>query len=136
MKRLINKGEVAVNERLASYLGIKSGDELIIRFNAISDIPADAPFSPGKDDNSFIGLKTGMILNSDNSGNFSLGISQITPMNIFINRSDLVDGDGKTPKINRLMLENKKSVSVQDIYDTLREVLKPEDTGLTLRSYT
>ncbi len=130
----LRKGEVAINERLASYLGIKNGDELIIRFNSISSIPADAPFSPGIDETASLVLKTGIILSSDNSGNFSLGISQITPMNIFINRSDLVDGDGKTPKINRLLLENKKSVSVQVIYDTLREVLKPEDTGLTLRS--
>lgn len=129
----IEKGEVAVNERLASYIGLKEGDEIIIRFNSITDIPADAPFSPGLDATASLVLKTGIILNSDNSGNFSLGISQITPLNIFINRSDLIDADGKTPKINRLLLENQKSISVQVIYSNLREVLKPEDTGLTLR---
>jgi putative ABC transport system permease protein len=129
----IEKGEVAVNERLASYIGLKEGDELIIRFNSITDIPADAPFSPGTDATSSLVLKTGIILNSDNSGNFSLGISQITPLNIFINRSELVDADGKIPKINRLLLENQKSISVQTVYSNLREVLKPEDTGLTLR---
>ncbi len=132
----VNKGEVAVNEQLASYLGIKDGDELIIRFNSISSIPADAPFSPGTDATASLVLKTGIILNSGNSGNFSLGISQITPLNIFINRSDLVDADGKTPKINRLLLDYKKSIPVQVIYRNLREVLKPEDTGLTLRHIT
>ena len=117
----VNKGEVAINERLASYLGIKNGDELIIRFNSISSIPADAPFSPGSDATASLVLKTGIILNSDNSGNFSLGISQITPMNIFINRSDLVDADGKIPEINRLLLENKKNTTVEFIYSSLRE---------------
>ena len=112
MKFKLNKGEVAVNERLANYLGLKQGDELIIRFNTISDIPADAPFSPGKDATASMVLKTGNILNSDESGNFSLGISQITPMNIFINRSDLTDNKENIPKINRLLFDNKQNISV------------------------
>jgi putative ABC transport system permease protein len=129
----INKGEVAINDRLASYLGLKNGDELIIRFNTISDIPADAPFSPGNDATTSVVLKTGMILNTGSSGNFSLGISQIIPLNIFINRSDLNDTDGKVTKINRLLFENQKNITVQDIYRTLGKVIKPEDTGLSLR---
>ncbi|HSN49915.1 MAG TPA: hypothetical protein VLR52_01705, partial [Bacteroidales bacterium] len=129
----VNKGEVAINERLAGYLGIKTGDELIIRFNSISNIPADAPFSPGSDATASLVLKTGVILNSDNSGNFSLGISQITPMNIFINCSDLVDAEGKIPEINRLLLENSRNTTVEVIYNKLRNVMKPEDTGMTIR---
>jgi putative ABC transport system permease protein len=130
----IEKGKVAVNERLANYLGLKEGDELIIRFNTISDIPADAPFAPGKDAaTSSLVLKAGNVLNSGNSGNFSLGISQITPLNIFINRSDLTDANGNTPKINRLLFDNHQNISVQEIYNSLRKVIKPEDTGLTLR---
>jgi ABC-type antimicrobial peptide transport system permease subunit len=129
----VNKGEAAINERLATYLGIKVGDELIIRFNSISSIPADAPFSPGIDATASLVLKTGIIIDSDNSGNFSLGISQITPLNVFINLSDLIDADGNKSKINRLLLENQKSISVQAIYSNLHKLLKPEDTGLTLR---
>jgi len=44
----INTGEVAVNKKLAEYLGISAGDELIIRFTEIKDIPADAPFAPSE----------------------------------------------------------------------------------------
>ncbi len=132
-KSKLNKGEVAVNEQLASYLGLKEGDELMIRFNTISDIPSDAPFSPGNDATTSVVLKTGNILTSDNSGIFSLGISQITPLNIFINRSDLTGADGETPKINRLLFKNQERISVQEIYNTLCKVLKPEDTGLSLR---
>jgi putative ABC transport system permease protein len=129
----VSKGEVAVNEKLASYLGIKVGDELIIRFKTISDLPSDAPFSPGKNATSSVVLKTGSILKPSDSGNFSLGISQITPLNIFINRSDMTDADGKTPKTNRLLFKNQKDNSVQEIYSTLRGELKPEDTGIKLR---
>ena len=130
---IINKGEIAVNERLASYLGLKQGDELIIRFNTLSDIPSDAPFSPSMDATESLVLKTGKILDFAGSGNFSLGISQITPLNLFINRSDLTDNQGNIPKINRLLFNNQRNTSVSEIYDSLREVLKPGDIGLSMR---
>ncbi len=130
---IIEKGEVAVNERLASYLGLKQGDELIIRFNTISDIPADAPFSPGKETNVSIVLRAAKVLNSSESGNFSLGISQITPMNLFVNRSDLTDDKGNIPKINRLVFSNRNKASVSEIYTSLSEVLRPEDIGFSIR---
>jgi ABC-type antimicrobial peptide transport system permease subunit len=133
-KTNIEKGNVAVNEHLANYLGLKEGDELIIRFNTISDIPANVPFAPEKETaTSSLVLKAGYILKSSNSGNFSLGISQIAPLNIFINRSDLTDANGKTPKINRLLFDNHKKTSIQEIYNSLCKVIKPEDTGLSLR---
>ena len=129
----IGKGEVAVNERLASTLSLKEGDELIIRFNSITDIPADAPFSPGNESNPSVVFKTGRILNSGNSGNFSLGISQLTPLNIFINRSDLTDSGGNIPEINRLLFDNRMNISIDEIYSSFRDIMKPEDTGLALR---
>jgi len=129
----IDKGSVAVNEPLANYIGLKEGDDLIIRFSSITDIPADAPFSPGRESNPSVVFKTGKILDSGNSGNFSLGISQLTPLNIFINRSDLTDANGKIPGINRLLFERSQSVSTELIYSALLNIMKPEDTGLSLR---
>ena len=115
------------------HIGLKEGDDLIIRFNSITDIPADAPFSPGKESNPSMVFKTGRILDSENSGNFSLGISQLTPLNIFINRSDLTDTGGEIPGINRLLFDRSQSVSTEQIYTALLNVMKPEDTGLSLR---
>ena len=129
----VENGEVAINERLADYLQVKQGDELIIRFNKISDIPSDAPFSPGKDETGSIVLKTIKILKSDESGNFSLGISQITPMNLFINHSDIVDSEEQQPKINRLLIENRQNISVREATYSLNEILTPEDIGLSIR---
>ncbi len=129
----IDKGSVAVNERLADYIGLKEGDDLIIRFSSITDIPADAPFSPGKESNPSVVFRTATILGPGNSGNFSLGISQLTPINIFINRSDLTDAEGKIPGINRLLFDRTQSVSTEQIYDDLLNIMKPEDTGLSLR---
>ena len=129
----VDKGTVAVNDRLANYIGLKEEDDLIIRFSSITDIPADAPFSPGRESNSSVVLKTGRILDSGNSGNFSLGISQLTPLNIFINRSDLTDARGDIPGINRLLFDHARSVTTEQLYNALIKVMKPEDTGLSLR---
>jgi len=129
----IKPGEVAVNNRLADYLGVKTGDELIIRFNEISDIPADAPFAPAKGTGKSFVMRVGTILKPNNTGNFSLSISQIMPMNIFMNLSDLEDINGKEAKINRLLIENNNEFSSIDIYNKLKHVLKSSDIGLSLR---
>jgi len=129
----IEKGKVAVNEALAHYLEVKRGDDLIIRFGAISDIPADAPFAPEKDQATSIVLKIEKILGPSETGNFSLGISQIAPLNLFVNRSDLSDTRGKVPKINRLLLKENRNISVSETYRILTNILKPEDIGMMLR---
>ncbi|HUX57642.1 MAG TPA: FtsX-like permease family protein [Bacteroidales bacterium] len=130
---VISTGEVAVNIKLANYLDISEGDELIIRFNELSDIPADAPFAPVKDAGGSFVIRVGNILNPQNTGNFSLSISQITPMNIFINLSDLEDIIGKALKINRLLIENSNSNSLNEVYSSLKNILKPSDIGLDIR---
>jgi putative ABC transport system permease protein len=130
----IKPGEVAVNNRLANYLGVKPGDELIIRFNAISDIPADSPFAPAKGTGASVVMRVGTILEPFNIGNFSLSISQIMPMNVFLNLSDLVDINVKQVKINRLLIDSKNDFSAIDIYNNLKKVLKPSDVGLSLRN--
>lgn len=129
----VNAGEVAVNESLADYLDIQNGDEIILRFNPITDIPSDAPFTPGKNSSESLVMKVGKILDKNETANFSLNITQIIPFNIFINRSDLRDSEGNIPDINRILFRNQKEVNVKDIYNNLKDELKPEDIGLKIR---
>ena len=128
----IGKGEAAVNEKLAASLDLKKGDELIIRFNAISDIPADAPFAPSKDEGGSIVMKIGRILAPEISGNFSLSINQVVPENIFINLSDIFNESGEPVRINRLLIENKSIITTTEFYDIFRKWLRPSDIGLKI----
>ncbi len=128
----INPGEVFVNRKLAEALGIKEGDEVIIRFNDISDIPSDAPFAPSKEENSSIVLRTGRIIDAESMGNFSLSISQVPSSNIFMNLSDLENFQGKKYKLNRLLVE-KGETSVGEMHVALEKVLTPSDIGLHVR---
>lgn len=129
----LKKGEALINERLASYIDLKPGDEIIIRFSPLSDLPADAPFSPDKNTTASIVIKTGRVLSSSEPGNFSLGISQITPLNIFIGLSDLKGRIDNFPGINRLLFEKRPGITVSDIYDNLHKVIGPGDIGMKVR---
>jgi len=130
---VIKSGEVAVNNRLAAYLGVKTGDDLIIRFKDISDIPADAPFAPAKETGKSVVLKIGTILDPDRCGNFSLSISQIVPMNIFMNLEDLENDHRNHLKINRLLFERESEYSLSEVSKTFQSILIPDDIGLRLR---
>lgn len=126
-------GEVAVNVKLAEYLGLNEGDDIMIRFDNITDIPSDAPFAPEKGPGTSMVMKAGKILSPAQAGNFSLAISQITPLNIFVNRTDIITEDGEPPSVNRLLIAEDPGISVDDIHNALRSVLTPEDIGLTIR---
>jgi len=129
----IKPGEIAINQQLADYLGVKQGDDLILRFREISDIPPDAPFAPAGEAGKSVVMKIGNILNASSNGNFSLSISQIIPMNIFMNLTDLESDTNKPIKINRLLIDKKSESSVQEIYTSLKKVLLLSDIGLRVR---
>ncbi len=128
----INPGEVAVNEKIAVSLDLKKGDELILRFNDYSDIPADAPFAPANEEGRSLVVKVGSILKPAESADFSLSISQVVPENIFINISDIFGTSGKQIKINRLLFEINNNITTEKAYDALRNHMKPSDIGLKI----
>jgi ABC-type antimicrobial peptide transport system permease subunit len=132
----VDSGQVFVNEKLADYLGLKEGEDLILKFSSFSEIPADAPFAPGDGEGESVVLKTYRVLNGQQMGNFSLSISQIVPMNAFISYSGLEKYIGKKLKFNRLLVARDKETKEDKISDELRSVLSPGDIGLRIRQMT
>lgn len=131
-RRELKPGEILINSRLADNLGLKPGDDLILIHKAISDIPSDAPFSvSGKEGISAV-MKVAGILENDETGNFSLSISQLIPMNVFMDLQDLFPDTGSI-RINRLLLE-KGNISAVDISSALKSVLDIDDSGLKIRN--
>jgi len=126
----IDPGTVAINTRLSEHLGIKAGDEIIIYFRDPDPIPANAPFAPSKDQNDSRVIRISRILNPGQAGNFSIGVSQIVPMNIFINSSDLSTGKNKS---NRIIIQNSKNYQESYFINVLGKTLKPDDIGLRIR---
>lgn len=128
----INSGEIIVNNKLATILGVREGDDVIIRFSNISDIPADAPFAPESGENTSIVLKVGKIIDAAMMGNFSLSISQVAPLNIFLDISDLESYTGKKSKINRMLVERGGS-NTEELNAALGKALDIADVGMNIR---
>ncbi len=126
-------GSVAVNSRLAARIGIKQGNEIIIHFRQIDPIPSNAPFSPSGSSTGSKVMKVGRILSSAESGNFSTGLSQITPMNIFINIRDMENGERNKNKANVILIRNKGKRTAGEFQRIITGVISPSDIGLTFR---
>jgi ABC-type antimicrobial peptide transport system permease subunit len=129
----INPGEVAVNRRLADYLEIKPGDDLIIKFPETSDIPIDAPFAPDRSSGRSVVKRVGFILENEDNGGFSLSISQIEPMNVFMNLQELEEDQSGHIKINRILIGRDDKNSLELISETLKNNLETSDIGLHIR---
>lgn len=129
----LKTGEVLINSKLAEQLNIGLGDDIIIRFKSISSIPLNAPFAPDKDPQESLILSVGGIADEDAFANFSLGISQLKPLNVFLKLEDLKDAFEGKLKTNRLLIEANNSISESIVESTLKEVLAIEDIGLQIR---
>jgi putative ABC transport system permease protein len=130
---VIRNGEVAINKNLAKMIRINNGDEIIIRFKQISDIPADAPFSTSQSYGGSIVMKVGQILDEQHNGDFSLGINQIVPSNIFINLSDLENTSEKITRVNRVLVKNVNKKKLAFFHAILKRTTDISDLGLIIR---
>ncbi len=126
-------GSVAINERLAQHLKIETGDEIIIHFRETDPLPANAPFAPSEKTDGLKVMKVGKIVPGDQAGNFSLGISQIVPMNVFMDPGELNVDSGITEKANRLLIQNGHDYSDTTFLKALTEILTINDIGLKIR---
>ena len=130
---LVSPGCVAINQKLAQHLGINIGDEIIVHFREVSPIPANAPFAKAETSNGVKVMKVSHIQKPDQSGNFSLGISQIVPMNVFVNLSDLTPDQQPDLKVNRLLVGNHKNIPPESFRNILKQSISLADIGLSLR---
>ncbi|HUS87116.1 MAG TPA: ABC transporter permease [Bacteroidales bacterium] len=129
----LKRGEAVINSKLSGDLNVGTGDEIIVRFGSVSDIPADSPFSAEESSYESLILVVSHILEDESPANFSLAINQIKPKNIFIHRDDLKQFFTGDVKANRLLLGYDPSFSPEQAEKNLRAVLLPTDIGLNLR---
>lgn len=131
-KITIKKGEAVINSKLAAKLNLQTGEEIMVRFGTISDIPADSPFSSEESSYESLVLVVRYILEEESPANFSLSVNQIKPENIFIHNDDLKSFFGGIAKCNRILIPLDPALSSMQTAKNLTEVLYPADIGLNL----
>lgn len=129
----LKKGEVAINSQLAWKLGLKVEDDIIIRTEALSDIPSDSPFTPEDDAFESLVLTVKHIIEKDGMATFSLGINQMRPQNVFIPLAEFRELFNGETKINRIIIKESKSATIEKISKSLTDIIAPSDVGLKIR---
>ncbi len=129
----LEKGEVAINKKLADKLGLKAGDDIILRFGNISDIPASSLFAPKSDAFESFVLTVKQIVTGNDLANFTLGISQIRPLTVYVPLAEFSDYFAGDSKINRILVKYSDSLSYENIKKWLTGVYSIEDAGMKLR---
>ncbi len=132
----LGEDQVALNAGLASELGIAVGDELTVRFEKNSGVPADNPL--GRRDDAAINLprqKVVALLPDDSIGGLNLRAGQAMPKNVFVSLSSLQSALEIEDSVNAAWVIGSSTVTLDAAYcDRLNKQLHPslEDFGLQL----
>lgn len=129
----VEKGTALVNEKLANRLNLKTGEEIILRYNGITPMSSNTPFAPEESSEGSLVLKVAGIISARESGNFSLGTSQVLPMNIFVNIGDLNNNPYRKSMANRLLVQLNPGENSAELLKILRETVNLSDIGLSVR---
>ena len=130
----LGPNETALGQKLATALGVTTGDEISLRVEKPSLMARDAPLSWRGDDQSRRAIfQVKAVLPDAAMGRFSLAASQIAPHNAFVNRSMLQNRVDMPERVNRVLIGG--NVTADDVNDALRDAWTPEHLGLHLRAH-
>jgi ABC-type lipoprotein release transport system permease subunit len=98
--RPMDKDQVVLNEPLAAQLGVKTGDEILLRVGQASQIPADSPLGHKSDLTRTRRLIVSQVIPARSLGRFGLRPNQQLPLNAFVPVGTLQEMLEQTGKVN------------------------------------
>jgi putative ABC transport system permease protein len=135
--RLPGDGEIVLNAPLAEDLGVKVGDEVVLRLPKVSQVPADSALGKKADRvRSLAGLKVVAIVPAESLGRFSLRPSQSVPRNAYVSLTSLQDALQQEGRVNSVLVSSDRETNRNDDSPSraLAEILRPkfEDYGFRI----
>jgi len=130
----LGEDEAYINARLALHLGLKTGDEFLLRLGKIHAVSTDIPFISGDATGSALRLRIKEILATGDFGDFSLRISQAAPLNVFLPLDRLAAKLEQAERANILLLKSKtdKPLSEEKLQQQLQQQWQMADAGLKI----
>jgi len=95
---------VVLNDRLAAQLGVRPGDDVVIRVEEPSVLPRDAPLSTDTDSSVALRLTVAAIAADADFGRFSLQANQVPPYNAFLPLARLQGEVKQAARANLLLI--------------------------------
>ncbi|MGQ8337973.1 FtsX-like permease family protein [Sunxiuqinia sp. A32] len=128
----IENGEAVINDHLAKILGIKKGQELLIRVNKLSTFPSNTPFVSADETSISFRVTIKDIAQIDQTGNFNLLNIQSSPKNIFISKEWLNDQLELANKAN-VILVNAQNTTDSELLEKISKHWQLDDLNLQIR---
>ncbi len=128
----LEAGEIILSENLAFKLGLKPGDDILMRIKRTSLIPLNAPFVSDADNIVSSRFTIKAIAGKDELGLFNLNNSQTSPFNAFVLHSELCDIMDFENKSNIILLKTDGKHNDKTIFEAIKEEWTLEDAGIKL----
>lgn len=123
-----------LNDRLARAIGVRVGDEVVLRVEKPSLLSRDAPLSKIEDATVAVRLPVAAVVGDDDFGRFSLAANQVPPLNVFVPRAALQKAVGVQGRANLLLVgRGAKPVPPSEATRALWKRWSFDDAGLELR---
>ncbi|HUY89762.1 MAG TPA: FtsX-like permease family protein [Pirellulales bacterium] len=130
------QGEVLVNQPLADELGVKPGDEVIVRLPRSSEIPPDSALGRKTETIANRRVRVREILPAAGLGRFALRPNQQQPMNAYLNLEELQTALDQPDRVNAILVagHDVDTLPPAENEERLDRLLQPRlsDFGLSL----
>lgn len=123
---------VIISENLAERLDLSAGDEFLVRMEAVSLVPSNAPFVSDADNLTSLRVVVKDIAEDRRMGAFNLKTSQTAPFNLFISRDRLMRLMEMEDYVNFLLFRGEEGYSENGIFSMLKDHWELADAGLEL----
>ena len=108
----LNAEEIALNERLAAQLGVKPGDEVLLRLEKPSAFSKDAPLSGEEEGSVSLRVRVARVVGDADFGRFALASGQVPPHTAFVPLAALQEKLGVGEKVNVFLKPPDKFISL------------------------
>ncbi|MGA1823150.1 MAG: FtsX-like permease family protein [bacterium] len=123
-----------INQQVASRLGVKKGDTILLRVEKMSRLPYDAPLSSDANPSVALPLKVIGVATDNQFGRFSLRANQVAPYSVFVSHSQLANKIDFSQRANMMLIAQNKAgtVTQERVQKAMRAHFTLMDAGLTL----
>ena len=124
--------EAIISRNVAEKLGLKKGDDLLLRIQKQGGAPPDAPFAMDKKASVSLRVRVTAIAGDEGMGRFSLKSNQAAPYNIFVSLAQMSLALGLPGFANMILTggDDTPATGPANPDGALRHCWQPEDAGI------
>ena len=126
--------EAVLSESVARRLGVRAGDEVVLRVERPGLMPRDVPLVSDENRTAAFRLKVHALADNTAFGRFDMQANQVAPLNVFVPLSWLGERTGQPGRANTLLAAHlNEGISSDQVNAAVAKAWKLGDAGLEIR---